>query len=131
MVRDQVKQLQQQLQQAQSAGAELSSTKTQLILLQSQLHQQRELCQHQSVAAEGLTAGLEQERNSWQAEHQSLSTRAQVQQQYIHNAALQWGQLFLVNLGHLFALGEVQLRRVTATADVSHPTLLYDIYSLL
>ena len=90
-VHDQVKQLQQQLQQAQSAAAELSSTKTQLILLQSQLHQQRELCQHQSVAAEGLTAGLERERNSWQAEHQSLSTRAQVQQQYIHNAALQWG----------------------------------------
>ena len=75
---DETKQLQQQLQQAQSAAMELSSTKTQLILLQSQLHQQREACQQQTVAAEALAAAVEQQRTSWQAEQQRLTTRAQV-----------------------------------------------------
>lgn len=76
---DQTKQLHQQLQQTQSAAMELSSTKTQLILLQSQLHQQREVCQQQTIAAEALAAGVAQERTSWQAEHQRLTTRAQVE----------------------------------------------------
>lgn len=75
---DQQQQLQQQLQQAQSDAVELSSVKTQLILLQSQLHQQRDLCQQQTVAAEALTAGIDRERNSWQVEHQTLRARSQV-----------------------------------------------------
>ena len=75
---DQVARLQQQVQQTQSAVCELSSTKTQLILLQSELHQQRELCHQQAAAHEALSVGLEQERSQWQHERQSLVSRAQV-----------------------------------------------------
>lgn len=80
---DQVSQLHTQLQQAQAHASTMSGAEAQVSQLQSQLQLQRTANDEQATAVAALTAGVEGERSTWQAERLSLLGRAKVTNEHL------------------------------------------------
>ncbi len=75
---DQVSQLHTQLQQAQARASAMSNAEAQVSQLQAQLQLQRSANKDKATAVAALTAGVQQERDSWQQERLTLLGRAKV-----------------------------------------------------
>jgi len=75
---DQVSQLHTQLQQAQTRASAMSNAEAQVSQLQAQLQLQRSANEDNATAVAALTAGVQQERDSWQQERLTLLGRAKV-----------------------------------------------------
>ncbi|DBA78046.1 TPA: hypothetical protein ACH3X2_008022 [Trebouxia sp. C0005] len=73
---DQVSQLHMQLQQAQARASAMSNAEAQVSQLQAQLQLQRSANEDKATAVAALTAGVQQERDSWQQERLTLLGRA-------------------------------------------------------
>lgn len=79
---DQVSQLHTQLQQAQAHASAMSNAEAQVSQLQSQLQLQHTANDEQATAVAALTAGVEGERSTWQAERLGLLGRAKVTKEH-------------------------------------------------
>ena len=75
---DQVSQLHTQLQQAQTRASAMTKAEAQVSQLQAQLQLQRSASEDKATAVAALTAGVQQERDSWQQERLTLLGRAKV-----------------------------------------------------
>jgi len=80
---DQVSQLHTQLQQAQARASAMSTAETQVSQLQAQLQLQRSANEDKATAVAALTAGVQQERDSWQQERLTLLGRAKVTNEWL------------------------------------------------
>ena len=75
---DQASQLHSQLQQAQARASAMSNAEAQVSQLQAHLQLQRSANEDKATAVAALTAGVQQERDSWQQERLTMLGRSKV-----------------------------------------------------
>ena len=111
---DQVSQLHTQLQQAQARASAMSNAEAQVSHLQAQLQLQR------SANEDKATAGVQQERDSWQQERLTLLGRATVTKAFFaHQETCKPSYLSLLSCKCASHHGNVTPRRIAITLPLS------------
>ena len=111
---DQVSQLHTQLQQARARASAMSNAEAQVSHLQAQLQLQR------SANEDKATAGVQQERDSWQQERLTLLGRAKVTKAFFaHQETCKPSYLSLLSCKCASHHGNVAPRRIANTLPLS------------
>lgn len=111
---DQVSQLHTQLQQAQARASAMSNAEAQVSHLQAQLQLQR------SANEDKATAGVQQERDSWQQERLTLLGRAKVTKAFFaHQETCKPSYLSLLSCKCASHHANVAPRRIAITLPLS------------
>ena len=117
---DQVSQLHTQLQQAQARASAMSNAEAQVSHLQAQLQLQRSANEDKATAVAALTAGVQQERDSWQQERLTLLGRAKVTKAFFaHQDTCKPSYLSLLSCKCASHHGIVTPRRIAITLPLS------------